>query len=149
VKPGAKISSGRRRAFPCGSRSVRGTWPRAHDAARRTVGKAPLKLEGIVAAVAGRAGRDPGVLLQAARERREANSVRGVTKAQFLEFMKRERRVCLRRFCGDGGVRGRRSRSKRRHDPRTPRPEFRSPQARRPGMWCGKPSVAEAVWRSY
>ncbi len=27
-----------------------------------------------------------------------------------------------------------------------PDPEFRSPEAPKTCMWCGKPSVAEAVW---
>src|SRR2546422_5210567 len=57
-------------------------------AARRTGEKAPMKLEDIAARVAGTLQEIQIVLFHAARERREAHSIRGVTKARFIEFMK-------------------------------------------------------------
>src|SRR3989442_3512820 len=56
--------------------------------ARRTGGKAPAKLEGIAATVSTALDEIQAGLLHAARDRREAHTIRGVTKAQFIEFMK-------------------------------------------------------------
>src|SRR5947199_6443878 len=56
--------------------------------ARRTGGKAPAKLDGIGGA--GRKSLDEmqATLIQTAKDRREAHSIRGVTKQQLLEFRK-------------------------------------------------------------
>src|SRR6266496_3970071 len=56
--------------------------------ARRGGGKAPVKLDGLAQSVAGVLDEIQAGLFKAARDRRETHSVRGVTKQQFLEFMK-------------------------------------------------------------
>src|SRR5512134_3272984 len=55
--------------------------------ARRTGGKEPVPMDGIVARLRGEMDRMQEALLAAARERREAASVRGATREQFLEVM--------------------------------------------------------------
>src|SRR2546430_16966429 len=49
-------------------------------------GKAPVKLGGLAQTVAAVLDEIQAALFTAARERREAHSVRGVSKQQFLEF---------------------------------------------------------------
>src|SRR6266700_1465601 len=102
LKPGAKYFEWEAKGVPLrleiGPRDVAA----GHTmAARRTGGKAPLKLDGIVAAVTGVLDEIQAALFQAARQRREANSIRGVTKAQFLEFMKGKGGFAYGGFCGD------------------------------------------------
>src|SRR5207248_9639263 len=57
-------------------------------AARRAGGKAPVKLDGLARTVAAALDEIQAGLFQTARQRREAHSIRGVTKQQFIEFMK-------------------------------------------------------------
>src|SRR5213076_163584 len=52
--------------------------------ARRTGGKAPAKLYGIAGVVRKSLDEIQAALFQAAKDRREAHSIRGVTKQQFL-----------------------------------------------------------------
>src|SRR5437773_8608063 len=56
--------------------------------ARRTGGKAPAKLDGLGAAVRNTLDEIQATLFQAAKDRRETHSIRGVTKPQFLGPMK-------------------------------------------------------------
>src|SRR5256885_17049342 len=61
--------------------------------ARRTGGKAPVPLQNVTSSVTTALDEIQGALFHAARERREKKSIRGATKAQFIEFIK-----------GSGGV---------------------------------------------
>src|SRR5712671_6268812 len=84
VKPGAKYFEWEAKGVPLrleiGPRDVAA----GHTmAARRTGGKAPLKLDGIVAAVTAVLDEIQANLFQTAKDRREAHSIRGVTKQQF------------------------------------------------------------------
>src|SRR2546428_11479133 len=56
--------------------------------ARRTGGKAPVPLQEAPSAVTKALDEIQSVLFAAAKERREKASIRGVTKAQFIEFIK-------------------------------------------------------------
>jgi prolyl-tRNA synthetase len=115
-------------------------------AARRTGGKSPIKLDGVVVAVLAALEEIQTGLLAAARQRREAHSLRGATKQQFLEFLKGSGGFVYGGFCGDGACEAAIKAETGATVRVLPDPEFRSPEAPRTCLWCGKPSVAEAVW---
>src|SRR5882762_938216 len=147
MKPGAKYFEWEAKGVPLrleiGPRDVAA----GHTmAARRTGGKAPLKLDGIAAAVTTVLDEIQAGLLHAARERREANSIRGVTKAQFLEFINGKGGFAYGGFCGNAACEAEIKEQTGATIRVLPDPEFRSPEAPKTCMWCGKPSVAEAVW---
>ena len=147
MKPGAKYFEWEAKGVPLrleiGPRDVAA----GHTmAARRTGGKAPLKLDGIVAAVQGVLDEIQAALFTAAKERREANSIRGVTKEQFLEFMKGKGGFAYGGFCGNSTCETQIKEETAATIRVLPDPEFRSPVVPKTCMWCGKPSVAEAVW---
>src|SRR3989454_4024491 len=68
--------------------------------ARRTGGKAPTPLGGVVAAVTAALDEIQRGLFSAAKDRREKASVRGVTKAQFIDLMKGAGGFAYGGFCG-------------------------------------------------
>jgi prolyl-tRNA synthetase len=115
-------------------------------AARRTGGKAPLRLDAVVALTAQALDELQAAMFTAARERREAHSIRGVTKPQFIEFMQGGGGFAYGGFCGSTACEGEIKRETQATVRVLPDPEFRSPEAPKTCMWCGKPSVAEAVW---
>ena len=114
--------------------------------ARRTGGKTPTPMQGIVTAVQVALDEIQAVLFAAARERREQHSIRGATKAQFLEFMKGSGGFAYGGFCGDPACEAEIKQQTNATIRVLPDPEFRSKEAPRTCMWCGAPSVAEAVW---
>ena len=114
--------------------------------ARRTGGKAPAKLEGIAATVRAALDEIQTGLFHAARDRREAHTIRGVTKAQFVEFMKGTGGFAYGGFCGSAACETEIKQATAATVRVLPDPEFRSPETPKTCMWCGKPSVAEAVW---
>ncbi len=114
--------------------------------ARRGGGKAPVKLDGLTRTVATALDEIQAWLFNAARERREAHSVRGVTKQQFLQFMKGVGGFAYGGFCGSAACEAEIKQETAATVRVLPDAEFRSPEAPRTCMWCGKPSVAEAVW---
>ena len=85
-------------------------------------------------------------LLTAARERREKNSIRGATKAQFIEFMKGSGGFVYGGFCGKPSCEAEIKQQTNATIRLLPDPEFRSKEVPRTCMWCGGPSIAEAVW---
>jgi prolyl-tRNA synthetase len=115
-------------------------------AARRTGGKAPTLLEDIAARSAAALAEIQATLFKAAKDRREANSIRGVTKQQFLDFMKGPGGFAYGGFCGAGGCEAELKKETAATIRLLPDPEFQSPEAPKVCMWCGRPSVAEAVW---
>ncbi len=114
--------------------------------ARRTGGKTPTPMQGLVAAVTKALEEIQAALFAAARERRERNSVRGVTKAQFIDLMKDASGFVYGGFCGGATCEAEIKEQTGATIRVLPDPEFRSPEAPATCMWCGKPSVAEAVW---
>src|SRR5437016_8214482 len=114
--------------------------------ARRGGSKAPLTLDGLTRTVATALDEFQAWLFNAARERREAHSVRGVTKQQFLEFMQGVGGFAYGGFCGAAACEAEIKHQTAATVRVLPDPEFRSPEAPKTCMWCGKPSVAEAVW---
>jgi prolyl-tRNA synthetase len=114
--------------------------------ARRTGGKTPTPLKGIVAAATTALDEIQGALFAAAHARREQNSIRGATKAQFVEFMKGSGGFVYGGFCGSPTCEAEIKQQTNATIRVLPDPEFRSKEAPRNCMWCGAPSVAEAVW---
>ena len=114
--------------------------------ARRTGGKAPVPLQGAATAVTKALDEIQAALFAAARERREKNSLRGATKAQFLEFIKGSGGFVYGGFCGDPACETEIKQQTNATIRVLPDPEFRSKEVPKICMWCGAPSIAEAVW---
>src|SRR3989442_12708031 len=96
-------------------------------AARRTGGKSPLRLEGIVAAAPAALQEIQAGLFATAKQRREEHSLRGATKQQFLEFMKGSGGLAYAGFCGGGGRGGALKRAARPSVREGSRPQLRTP----------------------
>jgi prolyl-tRNA synthetase len=114
--------------------------------ARRTGGKAPTPLAGIVAAVTTALDEMQRALFAVAKDRREKASVRGVTKAQFIDLMKGAGGFAYGGFCGSATCEAEIKEQTAATIRVLPDPEFQSPEPPKTCMWCGKASVAEAVW---
>jgi len=114
--------------------------------ARRTGGKAPVPLQNVTSSVTTALDEIQGALFNAARERREKNSIRGATKAQFIEFIKGPGGFAYGGFCGRPSCEAEIKQQTNATIRLLPDPEFRSKEVPRHCMWCGAPSIAEAVW---
>src|SRR2546428_53130 len=114
--------------------------------ARRTGGKASVKLDGIAATVAAALDQIQAGLFQAAKDRREAHTIRNVTKQQFIDFMKAQGGFAYGGFCGSEECEAEIKDATAATIRVLPDPEVRSAEAPKTCMWCGKPSVAEAGW---
>jgi prolyl-tRNA synthetase len=114
--------------------------------ARRGGGKAPAKVDGIARGVLAALDEIQAALFKAATERREAHSIRGATKAQFIEFMKAGGGFAYGGFCGSASCEAEIKQETAATVRVLPDPEFCSPEPPRTCVWCGKPSIAEAVW---
>jgi len=151
MKPGAKYYEWEGRGVPLrlevGPRDV------AKDqamAARRTGGKAPLGLGDATTTVPQLLAEIQADLLSRARERREAHSVRGVTKDELIARMEAEAGFAYAGFCGDGACEQAIKERTKATVRVLPDPEFRSPEAPTRCVWCDRPALAEAVWaRAY
>jgi prolyl-tRNA synthetase len=118
--------------------------------ARRTGGKAPVALDGIHAAVTAALADIQRCLLEAARERREANSERGVTKARLVEYMEGGGGFAYGGFCGRSECEAAVKAETKATIRLLPDEEFRSDPAPTTCAWCGGPASVEAVWaRAY
>ncbi|MEP7325472.1 MAG: proline--tRNA ligase [Gemmatimonadota bacterium] len=119
--------------------------------ARRTGGKKePVPLAGITDRIKGECERMQTHLLEAARARREAASLRGATKAQFLEFIENPGGFVYAGFCGRAACETAIKEATKATIRVLPDEEFRSATTPDKCMWCGEPSVVEAVWaRAY
>jgi prolyl-tRNA synthetase len=147
VKPGAKYFEWEARGVPLrleiGPRDVAAGQAMV---ARRTGGKAPMQLDGLAAGVAAALGEIQTALFAAAKERREANSVRGVTKQQLVDLMKGKGGFAYGGFCGSAECEAQIKQETGATVRVLPDPEFRSKEAPKTCAWCGMPSIAEAVW---
>jgi prolyl-tRNA synthetase len=85
-------------------------------------------------------------LLETARARREANSIRGATKEQFLAAMQGSGGFVYAGFCGEGSCEAEIKEQTKATVRVLPDEEFRSPQQPTTCMWCGKPAKTEALW---
>ena len=145
LKPGAKFYEWEGRGVPVrveiGPRDVA-----AGNAvlARRTGGKAPTKLDGLANSVRSALDEIQHGLLKAARERRERNSVRGVTKDQLIELMDGPGGFAYGGYCPscEEPIKARTKATIRA----LPDEEFRSSPKPTKCVWCGGDAVAEAFW---
>ena len=147
MKPGAKYFEWEARGVPVrlelGPRDVAASQVMM---ARRVGGKAPSPLAGLTGAVQAALDEIQAGLLTAARDRREAASIRGVSKDQFIAFMKDQGGFAYGGFCGGGGCEAQIKEATGATVRVLPDPEFCSSPVPTICMWCGKPSIAEAVW---
>ncbi|MBI2408480.1 MAG: proline--tRNA ligase [Gemmatimonadetes bacterium] len=121
-------------------------------AARRdTREKQSLPMDGLPAAAAALLERIQQDMFEAARARREANSVRGeISYAQFRELMEGKGGFVYAGWCGDAACEAKVKEDTKATIRVMPDPEFRSPVAPATCLCCGKPSMAEAIWaRAY
>jgi prolyl-tRNA synthetase len=152
MKPGAKYYEWEGRGVPLrleiGPRDVAaGTVVLA----RRTGGKKE-SLPGAGLAVALTSAMDvlQHDMLESARARREANSVRGATKQQFLDKLEAGGGFIYSGFCGRHECEMEIKEQTKATIRVLPDEEFRSPVVPPTCMWCGRPTVTEAVWaRAY
>jgi prolyl-tRNA synthetase len=148
IKPGAKYFHWEERGVPfrveVGPRDVANN---AVMVARRAGGKKEsFPMEGLAVRLQQAMEQMQAELLEAARARRDANTVRGIDKAAFLEFMERDGGFAYGGFCGEGTCETEIKEQTKATIRVLPDEEFRSPVAPVTCMWCGRPSVAEAVW---
>jgi prolyl-tRNA synthetase len=148
MKPGAKYYEWEGRGVPLrlevGPRDVAAG---AVVLVRRTGGKKEtLPVTGIAARLHEEMERMQADLLATARARREAASIRGATREQFLARMEGEGGFVYAGFCGRAECEAEIKERTKATIRVLPDAEFRSPEAPTTCMWCGQPSVAEAVW---
>src|SRR5437762_3135253 len=149
LKPGAKYFEWEAKGVPLrleiGPRDVAAGQAMA---ARRAAGggKAPVKLDGLARTVVTAPDEIQAALLKAARERREAHSVRGVSKQQFLEFMKGTGGFAYGGFCGSGACEAEIKQQTGATVRVLPDPEFRSPEAPQTCMRAGERRVRKGGW---
>jgi prolyl-tRNA synthetase len=152
MKPGAKYYEWEGRGVPLrleiGPRDVAsGTVMLA----RRTGGKKEsLPAEGLAAALTSAMDALQRDMLESARERREANSVRGATRQQFLDKLEAGGGFIYSGFCGRNECEMEIKEQTKATIRVLPDEEFRSPVVPPTCMWCGLPTVTEALWaRAY
>jgi prolyl-tRNA synthetase len=147
MKPGAKYFEWEARGVPLrleiGPRDVAAGQVML---ARRTGGKAQTPRAGLRETIPQVLDEIQAGLLTAARERREAHSIRGTTKERFLEFMQNGGGFAYGGFCGQDTCEAEIKDATSATIRVLPDAEFRSPEEPKACMWCGKPSIAEAVW---
>jgi prolyl-tRNA synthetase len=147
MKPGAKYYEWEGRGVPVrleiGPRDVA---QEQAMMARRTGGKAPVKLSGIAAAVTAALDEIQQGLFDAALANREANTVRDVSRDQLVELMDGRGGFAYGGFCGgeqcELEIKDRTKATIRV----LPDPEFQTETGPTNCVWCGNPAVSEAVW---
>jgi len=115
-------------------------------AARRTGGKAPIALDGLTEGVRRALDEIQSGLYRAALERREANSRRGVSKDDLIAMMEGPGGFAYGGFCGSVACEDAIKEATKATIRVLPDEEFRSPAPPAACVWCGSPSVTEAVW---
>ena len=148
IKPGAKYYEWEGRGVPLrlevGPRDVASN---SVVLARRTGGKKEtVPTDGLAGRLTAAIDQFQADLLTAALARREAASLRGATKEQFIARMENEGGLVYGGFCGRGVCEAEIKEQTKATIRVLPDLEFRSPVPPTHCMWCGRPSVAEAVW---
>ena len=152
LKPGAKYYEWEGRGVPfrleLGPRDVAAGQVML---ARRTGGrKTPFATQGLVHSLRLEMDAMQQDLLERSRTRREENSIRGITKASFLDFLERGGGFAYGGWCGDAACEAQIKEETKATIRCLPDEEFRSPETPTTCMWCGRKAVAEAVWaRAY
>jgi prolyl-tRNA synthetase len=147
MKPGAKYYHWEARGVPVrlelGPRDVAA---QQVVLARRTGGKAPQPFATLASGVQRVLDEMQRSLLEAARSRREANSIRGVSRDRLIEFMEADGGFAYGGYCGDETCENEVKDQTKATIRVLADEEFRSPEAPRTCAWCGRAAVAEAVW---
>jgi prolyl-tRNA synthetase len=148
MKPGAKYYEWEARGVPLrlevGPRDVAaGT---AMLARRVGAKKEPVSVVGIVPRIELEMAAMQVLLLDAARARRDAASLRGASRADLVARMEGDGGFVYGGFCGDPACEAEIKEQTKATVRVLPDAEFRSPEAPTTCLWCGRPSVAEAVW---
>jgi prolyl-tRNA synthetase len=148
MKPGAKYYEWEGRGVPLrmeiGPRDVASG---SVVLARRTGGKKEaLPMDGLPARISAAMDQLQADLLQAALDRQEAATLRGATKEQFISKMENEGGLVYGGFCGRPDCEAEIKDQTKATIRVLPDEQFRSPVAPTKCMWCGRPSVTEAVW---
>jgi prolyl-tRNA synthetase len=147
MKPGAKYYEWEAKGVPVrleiGPRDVANQQAML---ARRTGGKAPVKLDSVLDEVRVALDEIQIGLLAAALGRREENTHRGVTKDELIELMDGKGGFAYGGFCGaescEMGIKEKTKAAVRV----LPDEEFRSDPSPAKCVWCGEASKTEAVW---
>ena len=148
VKPGAKYYEWEARGVPLrlevGPRDVAANTVML----ARRVGpkKEPVPVDGLAARLTDEMETMQRALLAAAIERRDANSVRGATREEFIARMEGRGGFVYAGFCGRASCELAIKDATKATIRVLPDEEFRSATAPVTCMWCDAPSVAEAVW---
>ena len=148
MKPGAKYYEWEGRGVPfrleMGPRDLKSG---SVVMARRTGGpKETVPLENVASRLTVAMNQMQDDLLKAAIDRREAGTLRGATKAQFIARMENEGGFVYAGFCGSAQCEAEIKEQTKATIRVLPDAEFRSKTAPATCMWCDRPSVAEAVW---
>jgi prolyl-tRNA synthetase len=114
---------------------------------RDTREKRPVPLAQLSAVVPTLLGEIQADMFRVARDRREANSIRGpISYDKFREIMDGEGAFVYAGWCGDAACEAQIKEDTKATIRVLPDPEFRSPQAPTTCLRCGRPSTAEALW---
>ena len=148
MKPGAKYYEWEGRGVPLrlevGPRDVSSG---SVVLARRTGGKKEtLPIDGLAGKLIAVLDKFQTDLFDAAKARREAATLRGATREQFIGKMEGEGGLVYAGFCGRAECEAEIKEQTKATIRVLPDEEFRSSVAPTSCMWCGRPSVAEAVW---
>lgn len=119
--------------------------------ARRTGGKEPVPQEGLAERMHHEIESMQAALLEAAKQRREASTLRGPkSKQEFIDFLTNDGGFVYAGFCGDPAVEAEIKGQTKATIRCLPDPEFRSAEAPTTCIWTGKPATVEALWaRAY
>ena len=151
MKPGAKYYEHEGRGVPLrlevGPRDV---GQGVVTAAKRTGGKMPLPLTGLVAEVQKLLDHIQTELFEAAKQRREQHSFRPKTRAEFIEQMNGPGGFAYAGFCDDPAMEAEIKEQTKATIRVIPDAEFQSYDAPTTCIWSGQPAKYEAVWaRAY
>jgi prolyl-tRNA synthetase len=119
--------------------------------ARRTGGKEAIAMPGLAATIGRELDTMQAALLSAARERREAGSLRGPkSKEEFIDFLTKDGGFVYAGFCGDPLVEAEIKEATKATIRCIPDAEFRSTERPTTCIWTGRPAAVEAIWaRAY
>jgi len=115
-------------------------------AARRTGGKAAIPLADLTIGVRTMLDAIQRGLYEAAKERRATNTRRGVSKDELVAMMEGPGGFAYGGFCGAGACEAGIKEATKATVRVLPDEEFRSPVPPERCVWCGAPSLVEAVW---
>ena len=149
MKPGAKYYEWEGRGVPL--RLELGPRDLANETvmlARRTGGpKEPLPLAGLAARLHQEMEKMQLALLEAARARREAASLRGPkSKQEFVDFLEGNGGFVYAGWCGDPAVEAEIKEQTKATIRVIPDEVFRSAETPSTCIWTGRPATAEVVW---